>query len=136
MDRLLLILAFCILSNPIFSQEEKSPIKILFVGNSFTFFWNMPQLVSAMAESQGVSINSYQSTVSGSSLEQHWKGEKGSITRKKIDENKKPIFPTTIFKNNNGRLFRYNSSIFEYIIYNSNLNVFSLNEYFSFSIAS
>ena len=87
MDRLLFILTFCILSNPIFSQEEKSPTKILFVGNSFTFFWNMPQLVSAMAESQGVSINSYQSTVSGSSLEQHWKGEKGSLTRKKIDEN-------------------------------------------------
>ena len=87
MDRLLFILAFCILSNPIFSQEEKSPTKILFVGNSFTFFWNMPELVSAMAESQGVSINSYQSTVSGSSLEQHWKGEKGSLTRKKIDEN-------------------------------------------------
>jgi len=52
-----------------------------------TFFWNMPELVSAMAESQGVSINSYQSTVSGSSLEQHWKGEKDLLTRKKIAEN-------------------------------------------------
>jgi hypothetical protein len=47
----------------------------------------MPELVSAMAESQGVSINSYQSTVSGSSLEQHWKGEKDLLTRKKIAEN-------------------------------------------------
>ena len=87
MNRVLLIFTFCILLNPILAQQQKTPIKILFVGNSFTFFWNMPQLVSAMAESQGVSINSYQSTVSGSSLEQHWKGEKGSQTRKKIDEN-------------------------------------------------
>ncbi|SUZ49093.1 uncharacterized protein METZ01_LOCUS1947 [marine metagenome] len=87
MNRVLLIFTFCILLNPILAQQQKTPIKILFVGNSFTFFWNMPQLVSAMAESQGVSINSYQSTVSGSSLEQHWKGEKGSLTRKKIDEN-------------------------------------------------
>ncbi len=87
MNRLLIILSFIILTNPILSQEKISPSNILFVGNSFTFFWNMPQLVSAMAESQGVSINSYQSTVSGSSLEQHWKGEKGSLTRKKINEN-------------------------------------------------
>ncbi|MFL2665969.1 MAG: hypothetical protein ACJ0NM_01095, partial [Flavobacteriaceae bacterium] len=68
MNRLLIILSFIILTNPILSQEKTSPSNILFVGNSFTFFWNMPQLVSAMAESQGVSINSYQSTVSGSSL--------------------------------------------------------------------
>lgn len=86
MNRLLIILTFFLLSNPIFTQE-RTPIKILFVGNSFTFFWNMPELVSAMAESQGVSINSYQSTVSGSSLEQHWKGEKDLFTRKKIAEN-------------------------------------------------
>ena len=57
MNRLLIILTFFLLSNPIFTQE-RTPIKILFVGNSFTFFWNMPELVSAMAESQGVSINS------------------------------------------------------------------------------
>jgi hypothetical protein len=37
MNRLLIILTFFLLSNPIFTQE-KTPIKILFVGNSFTFF--------------------------------------------------------------------------------------------------
>lgn len=33
-----------------------------------------------------------------------------------------------VYKNNNGKLFRYNSSILENIIYNQELNVFSLNE--------
>jgi hypothetical protein len=69
----------------IFSQEEK-PLKILFVGNSFTFFWNMPQLVKAMGESQGVSLDIHQSTVGGSNLEQHWNEEKGTITRKLLKE--------------------------------------------------
>jgi len=68
------------------AQETKEPIKILFVGNSFTFFWNIPQQVSAMAETQGVSIKAYQSTVGGSNLEQHWKGEKGTDTQKRIKE--------------------------------------------------
>ncbi|UOB18538.1 hypothetical protein [Abyssalbus ytuae] len=70
------------------SQTKKEPVKILFVGNSLTFFWNMPQLVSAMAKSQGVEIQAYQSTVSGSNLEQHWKGEKGTLTQKRIEEEK------------------------------------------------
>lgn len=67
-------------------KDEKDPIKILFVGNSFTFFWNMPQLVGAMAKKQGVEIESYQSTVGGSNLKQHWKSEKGTQTRKRIEE--------------------------------------------------
>ena len=70
------------------AQEEKAPVKILFVGNSFTYFWNMPQLVSAMAETQGVSIQTYQSTVGGSNLEQHWKGEKGTKTRELLEDKK------------------------------------------------
>ncbi|WP_036379656.1 hypothetical protein [Muricauda sp. MAR_2010_75] len=68
------------------AQEKKETVKILFVGNSFTYFWNMPQLVSAMAETQGVSIAAYQSTVGGSNLEQHWKREKGTKTRELLEE--------------------------------------------------
>jgi hypothetical protein len=69
----------------LFSQEEKS-VKILFVGNSFTYYWNMPQLVKAMGETQGVSLEIHQSTVGGSNLKQHWNEEKGTLTRKLIEE--------------------------------------------------
>lgn len=68
------------------AQEKEDPIKILFVGNSFTYFWNMPQLVDAMAETQGVDISGHQSTVGGSNLEQHWKSEKGTVTRQLLEE--------------------------------------------------
>jgi hypothetical protein len=65
----------------LFSQEEK-PLKVLFVGNSFTFFWNMPQLVKAMGEIQDVPLEIHQSTVGGSNLKQHWDEAKGTQTRK------------------------------------------------------
>lgn len=65
----------------LFSQDlPKEPIRVLFVGNSFTYFYNLPQLVAAMAESQGKAIITRQSTVGGSNLAQHWRKEKGTKT--------------------------------------------------------
>jgi hypothetical protein len=61
------------------SQNKK--IRVLFVGNSFTYFNNLPQVVSAMAKSQDVIIDTKHSTVGGSSLENHWKSERGTQTR-------------------------------------------------------
>ncbi|QSE98759.1 DUF4886 domain-containing protein [Fulvivirga lutea] len=69
-------------------SQEKEPIRVLFVGNSFMFFNNLPQVVNAMAESQGVTIETRHSTVSGSNLEQHWKEEKGTETRKLLNDQK------------------------------------------------
>ena len=66
----------------IFGQEDSE--KVLFVGNSFTYFWNMPQMVEAMAKDQGANLETSQSTVGGSNLEQHWKEEKGTETQKML----------------------------------------------------
>ena len=84
----LVFIVLVFVSSFTFAQQKKEPIKILFVGNSFTFFWNMPELVGAMAESQGVTVEIYQSTVGGSTLEEHFKKEKGTHTREML-ENKK-----------------------------------------------
>lgn len=59
-------------------------VKVLFVGNSFTYFYNLPQVVSAMAHEKGHTLMTRQSTVGGSNLEQHWKGERGTRTRELI----------------------------------------------------
>lgn len=64
----------------LFSQKNE-PDKILFVGNSFTYMWNMPQMVEAMAKNQGVSLETAQSTVGGSNFKQHWEKEKNTKTR-------------------------------------------------------
>lgn len=77
-----------ILNIPIYlkAQKNEAPINVLFVGNSFTYFWNMPHLVEAMSKTQGVILNVRQSTVGGSNLEQHWKSEKGTVTRQLIED--------------------------------------------------
>jgi hypothetical protein len=67
-------------------QQEK--VKILFVGNSFTYFYNLPQVLSSMAKSQGDVIITRQSTVGGSNLEQHWKRLKGTKTRELLESKK------------------------------------------------
>lgn len=65
--------------------QQADTLRVLFVGNSFTYFWNLPQVVHAMAESQGRVVLTRQSTAGGASLEQHWKGEKGLKTRALIE---------------------------------------------------
>lgn len=62
------------------AQTKGDTIDVLFVGNSFTFFNNLPHLVSSMAESQGYVIRTSQSTVGGSNLGQHWNREKETKT--------------------------------------------------------
>lgn len=76
-------LLFCIC---IANAQQDKPLQILFVGNSFIYFNNLPQVFSAMAESQGEHIETRQSTVGGSNLEQHWKEEKNTQTRKLLNE--------------------------------------------------
>ena len=70
------------------SAQKSAPIKVLFVGNSFTYFYNLPQVVTSMGETQGITIVTRQSTVGGSNLEQHWKQERGTKTMRLLDSTK------------------------------------------------
>ena len=63
-------------------------LRVLFVGNSFTFYWNLPQVVQAMAETQKFPLRSAQSTASGASWAHHWKGERGLDTKARIQAGK------------------------------------------------
>ncbi|WP_224485392.1 hypothetical protein [Robertkochia aurantiaca] len=67
-----------------FAQQQEDE-KVLFIGNSFTYFWNMPDLVEAMAKDQGVNLYTDHSTVGGSNLKQHWEEEKETQTRKRLE---------------------------------------------------
>ena len=53
-----------------FSFAQK--IDILFVGNSFIYYWNLPQVVENMANFSGDSINCKQITIGGANLKKHW----------------------------------------------------------------
>ena len=71
---------------PLMGFTQADETKVLFVGNSFTYFWNVPQLVQSMAESQKVNILTRQSTAGGATWEEHWTGKKNLNTKSKIAE--------------------------------------------------
>jgi len=64
------------------AQEETK--KILFVGNSYTFFWNLPQTVNLLAKSQNIDLMTKQSTAGGANWGHHWKGERNLNTKEII----------------------------------------------------
>ena len=66
-----------------FAQKE-IPKKVLFVGNSYTYFWNLPQTVQAMAAEKKIDLITRQSTSGGAHWGHHWRGEKKLKTKEII----------------------------------------------------
>lgn len=61
-------------------------LRVLFVGNSYTYFWNLPQTVEAMAAEAGFPLIARQSTAGGANWQEHWDGEKNLVSRSRITE--------------------------------------------------
>lgn len=76
----------------LFSQDKE---EILFVGNSFTFYWNLPSVIQEMSDERNLNWNVTQSTAGGATLKQHWLGEKNLKSKKLIEEN---LFSRIIFQ--------------------------------------
>ena len=69
--------------------------KILFIGNSFTFYWNLPLLVESMAKEKGISFDIYQSTAGAANLKDHWESKRGLESKKVLN---KHAFSTIILQ--------------------------------------
>lgn len=78
-------LALLFLSNLLMAQNQE---KILFVGNSFTFYWNLPSQVEQMAKQQQIQWEITQSTAGGATLRDHWQGNKELKTKALLLKNK------------------------------------------------
>ena len=82
----LLILFFLFIQLPTSHAQEAEAEKILFVGNSYTYFWNLPQTVEAMAKEKSFPLEARQSTSGGTHWGHHWRGERELKTRDKIEQ--------------------------------------------------
>ena len=79
---LLLILILC--QEGLLAQDKT---RVLFVGNSYTYFWNLPQTVEALITSSGeMEVELRQSTAGGLRLKDHWECNKGLKSRELIAE--------------------------------------------------
>lgn len=85
MKELLLLMLVSLISFSVISQE-KEPATVLFIGNSYTYFWNLPQQVEVLGTSKGHSFSTKQSTSGGRNLGNHWKGERKMRSRELITE--------------------------------------------------
>ena len=73
--------------NANFDVIKKDTLKVLFVGNSFSFYYNLPQVVSAMSKyNENTYIDTRHSLVSGSTLFDHLNQKRGSQTLKILNE--------------------------------------------------
>lgn len=53
-------------------QETPRALKVLFIGNSYTFYNDLPKLVADLAAARGVTIELERVTKGGATLEYHW----------------------------------------------------------------
>lgn len=79
------IYLFVVLNTTLLFSQDKE--EVLFVGNSFTFYWNLPSVVQKMADERNLNWNVTQSTAGGATLKQHWFGEKNLSTKNLIEGN-------------------------------------------------
>jgi hypothetical protein len=106
-----LLLLLILLLQPLLGKGQDSQKRVLFVGNSYTYFWNLPQLVSAMAESQGEIIYTQQSTSGGVNWKQHWDGDKELKTQELI---KNGDWDIVVIQNHSLSTVRNKDEFFEY----------------------
>ena len=69
---------------PCLAIDQKDTLKILFVGNSYTYVGNLPQITSILSENTRVKLYTKKSTFPAAKLSQHWRGEKGLKTKEMI----------------------------------------------------
>lgn len=66
------------------AQGKKDILNVLFVGNSYTFVSNIPQIVSLISDSTDTKLITSKSTAPGARLSDHWRGKKGLLTKEII----------------------------------------------------
>ncbi len=67
------------------AQESKDTLRVLFVGNSYTYFENLPQVVAVLSEKTGTVLITRKMTLGGAKLSEHWRGARGLKTREEIN---------------------------------------------------
>ncbi len=66
------------------AQGLKDTLRVLFVGNSYTYFENLPQVVSVLSEQTGTFLLTEKITIGGAKLSEHWRGARGLNTVERI----------------------------------------------------
>jgi hypothetical protein len=80
---LLITVFFCTIS---WTKAQQAELKVLFVGNSYTYGYNLPHIVSIIAKETSLALDTRKSTMGGATLKEHWTGGRDLETTKLIAE--------------------------------------------------
>lgn len=78
-DRVMKVIAVLMLlmAMPAFGGEGAAPVRVLFIGNSLTFYHDMPKMVAELARAAGERLLMHErETPGGCTLEKHWRDGK------------------------------------------------------------
>ncbi len=78
------LMAIAILLFSFTLNAQQKELKVLFVGNSYTYNNNLPQIVAILSEGTGTRLVTRRTVAGGAFLWEHWNGKKGLETRKII----------------------------------------------------
>jgi hypothetical protein len=81
---ILLIFGLALYSGLLYSQEKE--LKVLFVGNSYTYGYNLAHIVSIISEGTSTKLITRKSVLPGASLREHWNGGRELETKNIIAE--------------------------------------------------
>ncbi len=80
----LLSFAFLFCGVSLFTMGNEDTLRVLFVGNSYTYYNNLPQIVSLISDHTGTKIITQKSTIGGAKLSEHWHGLRDLKTKEMI----------------------------------------------------
>ncbi|AXT59467.1 hypothetical protein D1816_03565 [Aquimarina sp. AD10] len=83
-----LLLVFLSFGSSVLAQSKKKTLKVLFVGNSYTYVENIPQITSIISDSLQTKLITKKSVIGGAKLRDHWLGNRGLKTKEIIKKNK------------------------------------------------
>lgn len=78
-----IMLALFILGSARAGAQQKE-LKVLFVGNGYTYGYNLAHIVSIISEQTSTRLDTYKSTIGGASLAEHWNGGRELETKDMI----------------------------------------------------
>lgn len=71
--------------------QPADTLKVLFIGNSYTYYNNLPHIVSVLSDSTDVKLITRKSTKGDSWLHEHWNGRRDIKTREVLSQEKYDI---------------------------------------------
>ena len=70
------------------ANSNRDTLRVLFVGNSYIYYNNLPQMVSLLTDSLNTKLICKKSTFGGATLGDHWNSRKGLRTRQILAQEK------------------------------------------------